>query len=156
MRIQRTPVTERNGRVHTSTVTVAVTGTDQSEFVINNDDIEIQWYSGSGNGGQNKNKHDNSCRLIHLPTNTVKTAQSRDRKSSYKNAYEALIAQLREEHMNGSLQAVNSDRKLQIGSGMRGDKVRTFRFQDDCVVDHRTNKRARCKDIMKGNFDLLW
>jgi peptide chain release factor 1 len=143
--------------VHTSTVTVAVTDVEQtSEFIIDNNDIEIQWFSGSGNGGQNKNKHDNSCRLIHLPTNIVKTAQSRDRKSSYKNAYDALIEQLKEKYINSSLHAVNSIRKLQIGSGMRADKVRTFRFQDDSVVDHRTNKKVRCKDIMKGNFDLLW
>lgn len=156
MRIQRIPITERNGRVHTSTVTVAVVDTDQQTFKINQQDLDVQWYSGSGAGGQNRNKVQNCCRLIHIPTGIIKTAQFRDRKSSYQHAYDALVEELKLSHNNEQANIQNSNRKTQIGSGMRGDKVRTFRFQDDQVVDHRTNKAASCKRVMKGEFNLLW
>lgn len=157
MRIQRIPPTERKGRIHTSTVTVAVTDTkNTSKFEINESDIKIQWYSGSGNGGQARNKVQNCCRLIHVPTGIIKTAQFRDRASSYNNAYKSLSDELKKIYDSNLNNTQNSIRQKQIGSGMRGDKVRTFRFQDNSVTDHRTNKTASCKEVMKGNFHLLW
>lgn len=158
MRIQRVPITERNSRMHTSTVTVAVIDPTLLTRLesIPNSELTIKWYSGSGNGGQARNKVQNCCRLIHKPTGMIKTAQFRDRKSSYQQAYGAMLIELSNLHSVSQSNEQNTNRKVQIGTGMRADKSRTFRFQDDQVVDHRTNKVASCKRIMKGEFQLLW
>lgn len=148
------PPTERNGRVHTSTISVAIVDPNITDFVCQDSDLKIQWYSGSGPGGQNKNKTQNCCRLIHIPTGIIKTAQFRDRQSSYTHAYQALIQELRQNHYHLENQQTNQNRKHQIDA-YNGD-ARTFKFRDDRVIDHRTKKSVRCKDIMKGNFDLLW
>jgi len=142
--------------VHTSTVTVAVVDASSSDFTIADRDLEVQWYSGSGSGGQNRNKTQNCCRLIHRPTGIVRTAQMRDRSSSYTAALKALMGDLKSAHEGARAQSTNDARRDQIGSGMRGDKVRTYQFQRDSVGDHRSGKVARCRDVMRGNFDLLW
>lgn len=155
-RIQRVPPTERKGRVHTSTVTVAVLREQESNYEISDSDLHIEWYSGSGAGGQHRNKHQNSCRLTHKPTGIVKTAQTRSRDNSYAEARSALIQEIERIRKADEDNRLNSTRRTQIGSGMRGDKRRTYRFQDDQVVDHVTGKKARCNKVMNGNFDLLW
>ncbi len=127
---------------------------DIKEFTHNDADIKVQWYSGSGSGGQNRNKTQNCCRLIHTPTGIIKTAQFRDRESSYTHAHEALMNELRQSHNVSENNQTNQVRKDQIT--IHNGDARTFKFRDDRVIDHRTNKFARCKDIMKGNFDLLW
>lgn len=119
-------------------------------------DFIIEWYSGSGSGGQHRNKHMNSCRLTHVPTNTVRTAQTRNRQSSYKDAMDSLIAHLDNLYSQERRKVFDDIRKDQMGSGMRGDKTRTYRFRDDRVEDHQTGKGASCKKVMSGNFDLLW
>lgn len=119
-------------------------------------DLKIEWYSGTGAGGQHRNKHQNSCRITHLPTGTVATAQCRSRQNSYNEALAEIqrrvVDQIKE--INGS--AIAQNRRQQVGSGMRGDKIRTYRFQDDRVQDHRTGKSAKSSTVLKGNFDLLW
>lgn len=150
------PPTERKGRVHTSTVTVAVLTEQNNDSEVKDTDLKIEWYSGSGAGGQHRNKHQNSCRLTHLPTGIVKTAQTRSRDNSYAEARSALIQEIERIRKADEETKLNSTRRTQIGSGMRGDKRRTYRFQDDQVVDHVTGKKARCSKIMNGNFDLLW
>lgn len=154
IKLQRVPPTERNGRVHTSMITVAVINPEKDQFSSDDKDIRIEWYSGSGSGGQNRNKTQNCCRLIHIPTGTIKTAQSRDRESSYKHAHEALMQELQAVFHAKQNAARNQTRveQIQVSNG----DARTFRFRDDRVVDHRTGKTVRCKDIMKGNFNLLW
>ena len=145
-RIQRVPPTERKGRVHTSTVTVAVMDAD----------LKIEWYSGTGAGGQFRNKHQNSCRITHLPTGMVATSQTRSRQNSLTLALTDIqerVDNLIKAQYNNNLA---SDRKSQVGTGMRGDKIRTYRFQDDSVQDHITGKRGKCNAILKGNFELLW
>lgn len=157
-RIQRVPPTERKGRVHTSTVTVAVIDRDEEigSSTIPQDDLKIEWYSGTGAGGQHRNKHQNSCRITHLPSGIVATAQCRSRQNSYEEAMAAIQHRVDTEFKRQYNSNIASNRRQQVGSGMRGDKIRTYRFQDDSVQDHLTNKRANCSSVLKGNFDLLW
>ena len=84
------------------------------------------------------------------------TAQCRSRQNSYNEALEAIQQRLDNEHQRQYNSSIASDRKRQVGSGMRGDKIRTYRFQDDSVQDHLTGKRAKCSQALKGNLDLLW
>lgn len=154
-RIQRVPPTETRGRVHTSTVTVAIV----EQGVIGGfsaEDCDVEWYSGSGAGGQHRNKHQNSCRLRHRPTGIVRTAQTRKRENSYKLAVEAMREAVDGVESSRVLAAANVERKGQIGSGMRGDKRRTYRFREDAVTDHVTGKTCRCAELMRGHFEKLW
>jgi peptide chain release factor 1 len=156
-RVQRVPPTERKGRVHSSTVTVAVLDPLEPTHVTFNDaDFRIEWFSGTGNGGQNKNKVQACCRLIHIETGLTQTAQTRSRENSYKLARERMIAALERIYVGKQNAVRATDRKNQVGSGMRSDKTRTYRFQDDTVVDHTTGKRAPLTKIMRGGFDLVW
>jgi peptide chain release factor 1 len=151
------PPTERNGRVHSSTVTVAVLKSNtQKRREFADKDFRVEWFSGTGGGGQYRNKHQNSCRLIHIETGLVESAQCRSRANSYKEAKEALIRRIEAMDANTHHQHTASIRKNQVGSGMRGDKIRTYRFRDDIVTDHESGKSASCTKVMKGNFDLLW
>lgn len=155
-RIQRVPPTERKGRVHTSTVTVAITDPTEVTAKVADSDLRIEWYSGTGAGGQHRNKHQNSCRITHIPTGTVATAQCRSRQNSLDQALSTIHKTVDEMVKNQYNNSIASDRKQQVGSGMRGDKIRTYRFQDDVVKDHVTNKSNSVKKVLGGNFDLLW
>jgi protein subunit release factor A len=149
-RVQRVPRTERNGRVHSSTVTVSVlpdTG-QGAPLSVPEADLHLEWYSGSGAGGQHRNKHQNSARLRHLPTGIVVTAQCRKR--------EALLDRLRALSEGEAQGRENRARADQVGTGMRADKRRTYRFRDDRVQDHLTGRSAACSAVMRGRFDLLW
>lgn len=157
-RIQRIPPTERKGRVHTSTVTVAVIDTNESQraVAISSIDLKIEWYSGTGAGGQHRNKHQNSCRITHIPTGLIATAQTRSRQNSYQLAIQNIQQELDTASKRQYNNTIASTRKSQVGSGMRGDKIRTYRFQDDRVQDHLTGKTASTKKVLSGHFDLLW
>jgi peptide chain release factor 1 len=124
--------------------------------VIRDHDLQIEWYSGTGAGGQHRNKHQNSCRITHTPTGITAKAECRSRTNSLAEATVAIqqrVDQLLQSKYNNDLA---TDRKSQVGSGMRGDKIRTYRFQDDRVQDHVTGKTATTKKVLAGNFDLLW
>ena len=157
-RIQRVPPTERKGRVHTSTVTVAVIDriAENRSASIPICDLKIEWYSGTGAGGQHRNKHQNSCRITHIPSGLVATAQTRSRQNSYDLAIQSIQLAVDTEAKRCYNNNIASTRKDQVGSGMRGDKIRTYRFQDDRVQDHVTQKVASTKKVLQGNFDLLW
>lgn len=155
-RIQRVPPTERKGRVHTSTVTVAITDREVQKYECQDTDFKIEWYSGTGAGGQHRNKHQNSCRITHIPTGIVTTSQTRSRISSLESAKKSIMAQLENSSFYAQKLEIDKDRKLQVGSGMRGDKIRTYRFQDDIVKDHNTDKSASVSKVLRGNFELLW
>jgi peptide chain release factor 1 len=157
-RIQRVPPTERKGRVHTSTVTVAVVDrtTEIGSVAIPQHDLKIEWYSGTGAGGQHRNKHQNSARVTHIPSGIVVTAQCRSRQNSFEQAMAEIQQRVDKEFKQQYNSSIASDRKSQVGSGMRGDKIRTYRFQDDTVQDHVTGKRANAKKVLSGNIDLLW
>ena len=119
-------------------------------------DLKIEWYSGTGAGGQHRNKHQNSCRITHIPSGIVATAQCRSRQNSLAEALETIQKQVDNIKQVAYSNTVAADRKQQVGSGMRGDKIRTYRFQDDRVQDHLTGRSAKCSAVLKGNFDLLW
>lgn len=155
-RIQRVPPTERKGRVHTSTVTVAVIDSTVTETEFRDHDFRVEWYSGTGAGGQHRNKHQNSCRITYVPTGQVSTAQCRSRQNSLEQAKTALLEQLKHADRTKHKQTVDTDRKQQVGSGMRGDKIRTYRFQDDVVKDHNSDRTASVRQVLRGNFDLMW
>ena len=137
-------------------MTVAVLDPSQQSVVIDDNDFRVEWFSGTGKGGQHRNKKMNSCRVIHEPSGLVETRQGRKRESNLREAKSALIKQLETQAYHQSKQELAGTRKQQVGSGMRGDKIRTYRFQDDRVHDHITNKKAKCSKIMKGRFELLW
>lgn len=124
-------------------------GTDDDEF-------RVEWYSGSGAGGQHRNKHQNSCRITHVPTGTVRTAQTRSRDMSYRDAMAALRAALDEKAAAQAHGAENSTRRAHVGTGQRGDKRRTYRFQDDRVKDDVTGRSAPASRVMAGHFEALW
>ena len=157
-RIQRVPPTERKGRVHTSTVTVAVIDRmeESRSSAIPDSDLRVEWYSGTGAGGQHRNKHQNSARITHIPSGIVVTAQCRSRQNSYEQAVAEIQQRVDSETKRQYNNNIASDRKTQVGTGMRGDKIRTYRFQDDTVQDHITGKRSTAKKVLNGNFDLLW
>jgi len=155
-RIQRVPPTEKKGRVHTSTVTVAIIDPSEPMIKVMDADLKIEWYSGTGAGGQHRNKHQNSCRITYLPTGAIATAQCKSRLASYDQAYATIQHLVDKMHKLSYNNNIASDRKRQVGSGMRGDKIRTYRFQDDVVKDHLSNKVASVKKVLAGNFDLLW
>lgn len=160
-RLQRIPPTERKGRVHTSSITIAVLDTAKfraSDYsTIDQADLKIEWYSGTGAGGQNRNKVQASCRLTHIPTGIVKTSQCRSRETSYREAYEQLIKILQSDAHSSQLSDQSVERKRQMGSGQRADnKVRTYRFQDDIATDSRSGKKVSLSKVMRGYFDLLW
>lgn len=155
--MQRVPPTEKRGRVHTSTVTVAVLDTVESnKITLTARDLVVEWFSGTGKGGQHRNKHANSCRLKHIPTGLVTTSQTRSRVNSYANALQALQTLLEQQHAQAINTHGNGIRRQQIGSGQRGDKTRTLRFQDDQVIDHRNSKTISARDFMMGKMHVLW
>lgn len=125
-------------------------------ITFNEDDFKIEWYSGTGAGGSNRNKKQCSCRITHVPTGTISTAQCRSRINSLEEARQSLIKKLTLELNLKNDSELANNRKDKVGSGMRGDKIRTYRLQDDIVKDHNTNKSANATKVLKGNFDLLW
>lgn len=143
--------------MHSSTVTVAVTEPSKAEVVeFNSRDFQIDWYSGTGAGGQHRNKHQNSCRLTHLPSGVVVTSQCRSRENSLAEAKAEILLRLQQTRTSQVAATTAVDRKQQVGSGERGDKIRTYRFQDGLVKDHRTNRSASIDRVLAGNFNLLW
>lgn len=137
-------------------MTVAVLDPSIQSVAINDNDFRIEWFSGTGKGGQHRNKKMNSCRVIHDPSGLSESRQGRKRESNLREAKAALIKRLENAAYNESCSELAGTRKEQVGSGMRGDKIRTYRFQDDRVHDHISGKKAKCTKVMKGRFDLLW
>lgn len=158
--IQRVPPTERKGRVHTSAVTVSVTDPaveiNQKFEKISDDDFKVEWFSGTGCGGQHKNKHANSCRLTHIPTGIMESRQTRSRENSLNAAKEAILKRLKTETKNHYHGTISSIKKEQIGNTDGLGKTHTIRFQDNLVVDNKSGKRMAASDYMKGKMDLLW
>lgn len=156
-RIQRVPRSEKRGRVHTSTVTVAVLEHERSaDITLEESDLHYRWYSGTGPGGQNRNKVQCCLELTHLPTGLKQQAHSRSRTDNAINARRALLEALNEATAQAHRHERNAIRSEQIGLGMRADKIRTYRFQDDIVTDHNSGKRASARAIMSGKLEKLW
>jgi peptide chain release factor 1 len=113
-------------------------------------------FSGTGCGGQHRNKHAVSVRMTHLPTGLTQKAEGRVKQKNIEDAKARLIEALDAAKSSRDHSSTNATRSKQIGSGMRGDKIRTYRFQDDSVTDHRTGKTMTAKAFMKGDISRLW
>lgn len=157
-RVQRVPETESSGRIHTSTVTVAVLPeVDDVEVEINPDDLQIDTYRSSGAGGQHVNKTESAIRITHIPTGVVVACQ--DERSQHKNR-EAAMKMLRsrlydmmEQERNASIAA---DRKSQVGTGDRSERIRTYNFPQGRMTDHRIGLTLyKLEQIMNGDIDEI-
>lgn len=154
-RVQRVPVTESSGRVHTSTATVAVLP-ELEDIDIHIEPSELDWdfFRGSGHGGQNVNKVSSAVRLTHKPTGLVVTcSEERDQSKNRDKALSKLRAILWEQEQDKQMSELSADRRAQIGTGMRNEKIRTYNFLQDRVTDHRIDKNFHNIDaIMEGNI----
>ena len=159
-RVQRVPVTESGGRIHTSAATVAVLPqVEEVDFRLDMNDLKIDTYRSSGAGGQHVNKTESAIRITHLPTGTVVECQ--DERSQYKNkdrAMQILRSKLYEAEQEKQRSAVAAERKSQIGSGDRSERIRTYNFPQNRVTDHRLsgdNKNFNISSIINGGLDPL-
>lgn len=116
----------------------------------------MEWYSGTGAGGQHRNKHQNSARVEHMPTGLVRSAQCRSREDSRREALSSLCSALDELEANSQAEEGNRARRAQVGLGERADRRRLWSFQRDCVEDFLTGQSCRCSDALKGQLDRLW
>lgn len=158
-RVQRVPQTETSGRIHTSTATVAVLPEAEAVDVNINESTElrIDYYRSSGAGGQHVNTTDSAVRITHLPTGIVVSCQ--DEKSQHKNkdkAMKILMAKLYEHELEEQQKNLSADRKSQVGTGDRSEKIRTYNFPQSRVTDHRINKTIhQLQDFLDGNIEEM-
>ncbi len=157
-RVQRVPETESQGRIQTSTATVAVLPeADEVEFVINQSELKIDTFRSSGAGGQHINKTDSAIRITHLPTGTVVECQ--DERSQHKNkerALKILSARLLEVEQQKHKAEIDSARRAQVGTGDRSERIRTYNFPQGRVSDHRIGLTLyKIESIVNGNLDEL-
>jgi peptide chain release factor 1 len=157
-RVQRIPETEKSGRIHTSTATVAVLPKPKAtEIKIKPDEIKIDFYHSSGPGGQNVNKRMTAVRITHLPTGLVVASQNeRNQLQNKENALSILAARLLEKKKNEARAEIGGERKAQIGWAKRAEKIRTYNFPQDRVTDHRIKKSWHdIEGIMEGKLEPI-
>ena len=157
-RVQRVPATESQGRIHTSTVTVAVLPeAEEVDVAINDGDLRIDVYRASGAGGQHVNKTESAVRITHLPSGIVVAMQ--EERSQHKNrakAMKILRARLYEQGRDAASATRAADRKSQVGTGDRSERIRTYNFPQGRVSDHRINLTLHKIDrVMEGEFDEI-
>jgi peptide chain release factor 1 len=157
-RVQRVPATEASGRIHTSTATVAVLPeAEEVDIQINDKDLRIDTFCSSGPGGQSVNTTYSAVRLTHIPTGVVVSQQ--DEKSQIKNrakAMKVLRARLYEMELRKQQEAIAKDRRSQVGTGERSEKIRTYNFRDNRITDHRINFTThRLVEVLNGEISEL-
>jgi peptide chain release factor 1 len=157
-RVQRVPTTEAQGRIHTSTATVAVlVEPEEVDLVIEPGDLRIDTFRSSGPGGQHMQKTDSAVRITHIPTGVVVACQ--DERSQLKNknkAMRVLRAKLLDAKKEAESKKISQERKSQVGSGDRSEKIRTYNFPDRRVTDHRINFTThQLESVLEGEFDEI-
>ncbi len=157
-RVQRVPVTESGGRIHTSTCTVAVLPeAKETDVEINTKDIKMDFFGASGHGGQNVNKLSTAVRLHHIPTGI--TVECQDERSQHKNrqrAMQILLARLYDLKKREEEEKIRKERKSQIGTGDRSLKIRTYNFKENRITDHRINLTLyRLDSVLDGDIDEI-
>jgi peptide chain release factor 1 len=154
-RVQRVPQTEAKGRVHTSAATVAVLPeVEEVEIKINPEDLKVDTFRSSGAGGQHVNKTESAVRITHLPTGTVVACQ--EERSQLKNRQRAMAllrARIYEAQKRAVEAARAAERKEQVGTGDRSDRIRTYNFPQDRLTDHRLNRNYSLTQVMEGKLD---
>lgn len=158
-RVQRVPETETQGRIHTSTVTVAVlVEVDDVEIDINPKDLQIDTYRSGGAGGQHVNKTESAIRITHIPTNTIVECQ--DERSQHKNkdkAMKILRSRIYEKMQREQDAKIASERKLQVGAGDRAERIRTYNYPQGRMTDHRIGLTLyKLEYILNGDIDELF
>ena len=157
-RVQRIPKTEKQGRIHTSTVTVAVLPKPKKEEIkINPADLRIDYYRSSGPGGQYVNKRETAVRITHLPTGLVVTSQTqRNQLENKENALAILAARLLEIKTAQEQESMGGNRKSQIGKAQRSEKIRTYNLPQNRLTDHRIKKSwHNLEKILEGQLDKI-
>jgi peptide chain release factor 1 len=157
-RVQRVPVTESSGRIHTSTATVAVLPeADEVDIDVNTEDLRIDIFHSSGAGGQNVNKVATAVRLTHIPTGTVVVCQ--DERSQLRNRQKAMMvlrSRLLDAERQKREQEIVEERRSQVGSGERAEKIRTYNYPQDRVTDHRIGQSFHnLPGIVEGDIDNI-
>lgn len=158
-RVQRVPETESQGRIHTSTVTVAVlVEADEVELEINPTDLKIDYFRASGAGGQHINKTESAVRITYLPTNVVVECQ--DERSQHKNkdkAMKILRSRIYEAMQEEQAEKIASERRTQVGTGDRSERIRTYNYPQGRLTDHRIGLTIyRLEDMLNGNLDEVF
>jgi len=157
-RIQRIPKTEKSGRVHTSTATVAILPEIEAKEVnINQSDLEVTFSRAGGPGGQNVNKVETAVRILHKPTGIVVSSRTeRSQHSNRESAMSILRSKLYEIQQQTEAQKLGINRKEQIGTADRSEKIRTYNFPDDRITDHRISKKwHNIEKILDGDLDPI-
>lgn len=158
-RVQRVPETESQGRIHTSTVTVAVlVEADEVQLEINPTDLRIDVFRASGAGGQHINKTESAVRITHIPTGVVVECQ--DERSQFKNKERAMLilrSRLYESMLQEQNDKIASERRMQVGSGDRSERIRTYNYPQGRMTDHRIGLTIyRLEDLLNGNLDEVF
>ncbi len=157
-RVQRVPATEKNGRVHTSTASVAILPIKKKvNFEVNPAEFEMEYSRSGGKGGQNVNKVETAVRIIHIPTGLdVRSTNERSQLANREKAMAILLAKLQQKKEEEEAKKYSGERKNQIGSGDRSEKIRTYNFPQDRITDHRIKKSwHNLPKIMEGGIEPI-